>query len=190
MSTLPDSGTLPKPLRFASFASFFKSYMNVSTVIVASIPIPVAKWDLIPLYAQQKGFLTVYASLFCFLLLAFVFFIRHSLAKRMFSAGRWASLTKTLPLLFIATTLGCILAYHATLGQSLQQLRNMGAMVPTSVLLKQTDYAEIPRSLALAAFYLGIFVFAEAALVLMALREYLQDVLRLDEVTLLKRVRG
>ena len=60
--------------RLEVFANFFKGYMSVSTIVAASIPIPVASWKLIPIYSQQRGFLTVYASLFCFLLLAFVFF--------------------------------------------------------------------------------------------------------------------
>ena len=77
----------PKPTRLAGFASFFKRYMSVSTIVAAAIPIPVAGWKLIPIYAQQRGFLTVYASLFCFLLLAFVFSIRHRLAHPMFFHG-------------------------------------------------------------------------------------------------------
>ena len=58
--------------------------MSVSTIVAASIPIPAASWKLIPIYVRQSGFLTVYASLFCFLLLAFVFSIRHRLAGPMF----------------------------------------------------------------------------------------------------------
>jgi hypothetical protein len=38
-----------KPVRFESFAHFFKSYMSVSSVIVAALPIPVAAWKLIPI---------------------------------------------------------------------------------------------------------------------------------------------
>ena len=61
-----------RPTRLALFANFFKGYMSASTIVAAAIPIPITSWKLIPIYSQQRGFLTVYASLFCFLLLAFV----------------------------------------------------------------------------------------------------------------------
>src|SRR5664279_5679005 len=102
-----DRATTAKQTRIAVFAGFFKSYMSASTIVAASIPIPVASWKLIPIYAQQRGFLTVYASLFCFLLLAFVFSIRHRLARSMFFRSRGSATIAALPLIFIALTLGC-----------------------------------------------------------------------------------
>jgi hypothetical protein len=174
-----------KSQRIRLFADFFKSYMSVSTVVAATIPIPVASWKLIPIYAQQRGFLTVYASLFCFLLLAFVFSIRHRLGIHMFSKGRYGILIAVLPALFIILALACIMAYHAVLQMSLQQLRALGINATTSDLLDKMDSTEIPYALPLAGFYLGIFVFSEAAFVLMAIREYLQDLLHLDEAALL-----
>lgn len=179
-----------KSLRITRFASFFKSYMSVSTIVAAAIPIPIAAWKLIPIYTQQRGFLTVYASLFCFLLLAFVFSIRHRLAPRMFSGGKQGLFIAALPFLFILLTLACILAYHAVLQLSVQQLRELGIQASTSDLLARMDSTEIPYALALALCYLGIFVFAEAAFVLMAIREYLQGVLHLNETALLHGVPG
>lgn len=175
-----------RPLRIKLFANFFKSYMSVSTIVAAAIPIPVASWNLIPIYTQQRKFLTVYTSLFCFLLLAFVFSIRHRLACRMFGPGVWSGLISTLPFLFILSTLGCILEYHALLGQSIEELRSLGLVASTSDLLAKVDANEIPHGLALCGFYLGIFLSAEAAFVLMAIREYLQDVLRINERELLQ----
>ncbi len=177
----------PRPTRLAVFANFFKGYMSVATVVAASIPIPVATWKLIPIYAQQRGFLTVYASLFCFLLLAFVFSIRHRLARPMFFRGRMGGLVAALPALFIVLTLGCIVMYHALIQESIAQLRYLGfSKVPMKDLLDQIDATQIPYAIELAACYLGIFIFAELAFVLMALREYLEDVLHLDEVALLR----
>jgi hypothetical protein len=171
--------------RLRSFALFFRSYMNVAAIAAASIPIPVTAWKLIPIYTQQRGFLTVYSSLFCFLLLAFIFSIRHRLARFMF-AGGWRSLLLSLvPLLAIVSTLLCILEYHNLLQESVLQLRALGLNRPTSELLAKVDSTEIPFGLPLAACYLGIFLSAETAFVMMALREYLQDVLHLDERELL-----
>ena len=186
MSETGKSSKPPKSLRIQVFANFFKSYMSVSTIVAASVPIPVATWKLIPIYAQQRGFLTVYASLFCFLLLAFVFSIRHRLAPRMFSRGWQGSFIAALPSLFMILTLGCILAYHWALQHSVWQLRLRGVTATTSDVLNKLDLTEIPEALTLAASYLGIFVFAEAAFVLMAMREYLQDVLHFDERELLR----
>jgi len=179
-------GTAAKAPRIRGFANFFKSYMSVSTIVAASIPIPVASLKLIPVYSQQRGFLTVYASLFSFLLLAFVFSIRHRLAPRMFSRGWVSSILAALPAVFILLTLACILAYHACLLDSIQALRSLGLRVPASELLEKMDWTEIPKASTLAASYLGIFVFAEAAFVLMAIREYLQDSLKLSERDLLR----
>jgi len=190
MSATVRSDAPEKSSRIRVFATFFKSYMSVSTVVAASIPIPVASLKLIPVYAQQRGFLTVYASLFSFLLLAFVFSIRHRLAPRMFSHGFAAWLLAALPFLFIALTVGSILAYHFYLLQSIQELRSLGIHLTTTELLEKTDATEIRHALLLAATYLGIFVFAEAAFVLMAMREYLQDVLHLSEQQLLKGLPG
>lgn len=173
------------PTRVRAFAQFFKSYMSVATIAAASIPIPVATWKLIPLYAQQRGFLTVYTSLFCFLLLAFVFSIRHRLAPLMFSAGAKSALLAALPMGFIFSTLACILEYHYLVRISIQRLRLLGLNRSTAELLAKMDSTEIPYALPLAAAYLGIFLSAEAAFILMAIREYLQDVLRLDETALL-----
>jgi hypothetical protein len=177
----------PQPARLAGFANFFKGYMSVSTIVAASIPIPVASWKLIPIYAQQRGFLTVYASLFCFLLLAFVFSIRHRLARPMFFRGRLGGVVAALPAVFIVLTLGCIVTYHALIQASIGQLRELGlGKAPMKDLLDQIDATQIPYAVELAACYLGIFIFAELAFVLMATREYLQDLLHLDEVALLR----
>ena len=118
-----------KTMRIAVFANFFKGYMSVSTIVAASIPIPIATWKLIPIYSQQRGYLTVYASLFCFLLLAFVFSIRHRLAVPMFSKGKMSSFIAALPFLFIVLTLACIMTYHAVLQQSIEQLRGLGTSI-------------------------------------------------------------
>jgi hypothetical protein len=172
--------------RLEVFANFFKGYMSVSTIVAASIPIPVASWKLIPIYSQQRGFLTVYASLFCFLLLAFVFSIRHRLAAPMFTRGRRGAVIAALPFVFIVLTLACIVMYHALIQQSIGDLRALGLRMTTTDLLDKVDVTEIPHAIELAACYLGIFIFAEAAFVLMAIREYLQDLLHLDEAALLR----
>ena len=185
MSGVPIEMAPGKQQRIRLFANFFKSYMSVSTILAASVPIPVASLRLIPVYTQQRGFLTVYASLFSFLLLAFVFSMRHRLAPHMFAKGWQSTALAALPAGLILAAAGCVFAYHACLLQSIEDLRGRGVTAATATILDATDMTEIPRSLLLAASYLGIFLFAEAAFVMMAIREYLQDLLRLDEHELL-----
>jgi hypothetical protein len=174
-----------KRTRLAAFANFFKSYMSVSTIVAASIPIPIGAWRLIPIYSQQRGFLTVYASLICFLLMAVMFSVRHRLSVAIFGGSFAATLIAILPFACIVLTLACIFFYHSTLLDSIQQLRSQGVMGSTDAVLNSADISEIPFALKLSACYLGIFVFAEAAFLLTAMREYLQDALHLDEIALL-----
>lgn len=177
----------PIPTRLERFANFFKGYMSLSTVVAATIPIPVATWKLIPMYAQQRGFLTVYASLFCFLLVAFVFSIRHWLGRHMFFHGRMSGLVAALPALCMLLTFACIVTYHALIQLSTARLHDLGlSKVPVQDLLDKIDATQIPYAVELSASYLGIFIFAELAFVLMAIREYLQDLLHLEEVGLLR----
>ena len=70
--------------RVRGFATFFKSYMSVWTLVVAALPIPVGAFKLIPTFEIQRFYLSVYTPLFCFLSLGFIFFQRHSLGRYMF----------------------------------------------------------------------------------------------------------
>ena len=73
--------------RVKSFASFFKSYMSVSSILVAALPIPVTAFNGIPIFADHKTPLAIYTSLFCFLALGFIFYLRHTLARWMFTGS-------------------------------------------------------------------------------------------------------
>jgi len=129
--------------------------------------------------------MNTYTSMFCFLVFAYVFYSRHTFARCMFArrgqhfAVRfWVSV---LPLLFICCSIGCAIEYHRELGEALDALAAAGARLPSSALLSKIDAREIPGSGRLIVVYLGMFVFAESAFVLMAIREYLQDALKLEE---------
>lgn len=185
----------PEPRRIQAFARFFKQYMSISSLIAASLPIPVTALKLIPTYAAHTRFLSVYTSLSCFLLLGFIFYSRHTLARWMFRpAGRRTRslgvFIDLLPLLMILAC-GCwIGVYHWSLQNSIQVamsdwVRRGVAIDSTDAVLQMTDYMEIPGSTGLVICYLGIFLSAEAAFVLMAIKEYLQDLLGLTEMELI-----
>jgi len=60
-----ESTAPPMPAnRIRNFALFFKNYMSVSSLVVASLPIPATALNLIPVYNSQRELLSVYASLF------------------------------------------------------------------------------------------------------------------------------
>ena len=120
-----------------SFATFFRSYMSASTILVAALPIPVTSWKLIPAFEAQRGVLSVYTPLLCFLLVSFLFFSRHSLAVLMFPLGRRSSkrplrpLVSLLPLALIILAIFSAVQYHLTLNSSIQTLKHEFTTVAT-----------------------------------------------------------
>lgn len=165
--------------------------MSLASVVAASLPIPVAAFRLIPVFDAQQKYFAVYTSLYCFLLLAFCFFARHLLSRRMFPMRGlvW------LPLALIAASFASALSYHALLDRSIREVQSAYIqkgieLTDSAKILEATDPLEIPHAPALFASYLGIFLLAELAFVLMALKEYLQDILGYSEVTLLTLAPG
>lgn len=229
--------------RIQRFAVFFKNYMSVWAVIAAALPIPITSMKLIPTYSAQTPVLSTYTSLFCFLLLGFIFYSRHALARLMFKSAvtgdhlsRIASLVRMAPMLLIVASLSMVFLYHWTLDNSIKTAlkennkvvivnivreleKNPGYLdaenkitwgrlnemekvepnyqslmnkIPVSMLkledfydgdliLKTWPRHRIPNGLLLMALYFGIFIFAECAFILMAIKEYMQDVLKLTE---------
>ncbi|HUI84358.1 MAG TPA: hypothetical protein VL240_09050 [Candidatus Binatia bacterium] len=184
-----------EPVRFAAFAKFFKAYMGTASVVTASLPVPVAALHLIPTYAAQEKFLSTYTSLFCFLMLGYLFYIRHWLGRLMFSTRPdghvvLRSFLAFVPLLLILASLALVALYHHYLMNSLLVFTEQGVMNGSADILKAVDYREIPNSLQLTVCYLGMFLTAESAFILMALREYLQDVLKVPDASLLRAPRA
>lgn len=250
-----------EPERLKAFAKFFRNYMNVSSLVAAALPIPVTVAGLIPVFHAHKYVLSTYTPMFCFLVLGFVFFSRHALARTMFlrrrppqhiSAARptWTDTIKSLrdwlwdtfivfiPLFLIVGTVVCVFQYHAELDRHVTIIRGQLAAsmevayqeacrsaapaspVPqrdevirslvqttpklqdildterlgdktvstsTSFILGYTypeaapelsrNEVRVPSTALLITYYIGIFACAEGAFVLMAIREYLQDLL-------------
>lgn len=174
------------PKRVQAFALFFKRYMSISTLVVASLPIPVTALGLIPTLAVHTKLLSVYTPLFCFLMLGFIFYSRHKLARIMFPEHftelgfvlpRWAriarSLIRSLPFFLIALCLGSVLSYHSLLGTATTNDFEMARPSPLGSSL-------------LMLLYLSIFLTAEAAFIMMAVKEYLQDLVGLTEMDLIR----
>jgi hypothetical protein len=206
--------------RLRTFAKFFKSYMSVSALITAALPIPITSFQFIPTFNDQTKYLSVYTSLFCFLLLGYIFYIRHYLARLYFKRD-WAPnapqettagkrrylpsrmrvwLLHALPLIFILISLYSVLAYTKELNSVVANIEgaiakdssaasNFGLSksqlelpIKAKTILENVEISKSPNdSIVLLLYYLGIFLFAEAAFILMAIKEYLQDLLKISE---------
>lgn len=255
--------TTPKHLK--SFVLFFKRYMSTYAVVTAALPIPAAAFQLIPTYQVQTKQLSVYTSLFCFLILGFVFYSRHELARLMFPelfGKKYAqahsirfgpkmtfiirSFLRAMPLSLIVLSIAFAFSYNYFLDKSIssvrlkieaesglsdlvqersraearykelvatrgasatkpdvqteqgnlevlkakeEELRKKLAITGKSDEVLKTDRGLIPDGNLLMLLYIGLFVTAEACFVLMAVKEYAQDLLALDERTVITRGR-
>ena len=237
-----------EPERVKAFVRFFKRYMSISSLVVASLPIPITASGAIPTYKAQTLIFSVYTPLFCFLLLGFIFYNRHQLAGFMFPrylgnrpilARIYRLLAACLPAVLIAASMFCAFRYIALLNDSvlisraeivLEYLRNEHELTDTRVMaankllslrnepsearriaiarnvlisfpltvpkgvlpqaarkkiLAHQEQQQIPFAKKLMLYHIAIFLSAEAAFILMAIKEYLQDLLGLTELDLI-----
>ncbi|HUI42244.1 MAG TPA: hypothetical protein VL523_09760 [Terriglobia bacterium] len=183
------------PKRFAQFVGYFKNYLGLGSVLSAALPIPAKYLHLIPMYAAQASFMTVYVSTFCFLFLGFIFYSRHAIARWIFrglqGSGRGPStLIAWLPLGLALASMGFLFGYHLLLqtsaAQVLENFRLQGVNLTFDRVLAETPYDGVVSSIPLMATFLGTFLAAETAFALMAIREYLQDILGLSDLEILR----
>lgn len=176
------------PKRMRQFVGFFKNYMGLSTFVVAAMPIPVGSLQLIPVYRPDVGSTSVITSLICFLLLSFVFYSRHGVARILFP-----------DVALRAVGVGRQEEARVRAEERREKLRHMGFSSLIVLLILATLFffffyqsvwmgfsgnpgsATVDTRLRLMISYTGFFASAEAAFVLMATREYLQDMLQLSD---------
>lgn len=258
-----EKGSPRTPRHLKSFVTFFKRYMSTYALVTAALPIPAAAFQLIPTFQAQTKLLSVYTSLFCFLVLGFVFYSRHELTRLVFpeffgkeyaqaNAIRFGrkmtfvirSFLRAMPLALIVLSLAFAFSYNYFLDQSIASIRSkirtesglealdleradlearsrqliantigsannvdvqkerqklealqaheaakrqlIEAKLKSSEILK-TDRGLIPLADLLILLYIGIFLTAEACFVMMAVKEYAQELLGLSEVALITR---
>src|SRR5271169_2196975 len=133
LASVPSRAEPQEPARFTAFAQFFKAYMGTASIVTASLPIPVAAFHLIPTYAAQEKFLSTYTSLFCFLMLGYLFYIRHALGRAMFFTRPdghvgFRAFLSFVPFLLILASLSLVALYHHYLFDSLTQFSERGVM--------------------------------------------------------------
>jgi hypothetical protein len=230
MTETPSRST-EEQTRIQRFVGFFKNYMSVGAVLIAASPILVSLANAIPTYAAHTKLLSVYTSLFCFLVLALIFYFRHALAHHLFgpsvNSGAIRSFTTSLPAILIVLCAASAIGYQVALTTSVFDVKRIPTTIAatraklkvqefersteskvtqaqmeqavqyelerlggpdgrtSSEVLAQTDLTRIPRSETLIALYVLMFLFAEGAFILMALREYLQDIIGVTDKQLI-----
>ncbi|MGB6689027.1 MAG: hypothetical protein WBE76_14425 [Terracidiphilus sp.] len=196
--------------RLRKFAGFFKSYMGVMPLVTAAVAPILTMSKAIPVFDSEKSTLATYSGLLGFLIVAWVFYARSMFvplmvpyhapalppnANRDLKSWEYArariekrrhQLANLFPLLLIVLSAMSYCFYLIILDDALNLGQQSFRTSSRKTLLQTmgTDYS-IPYHGVLQALYLGIFVFAEAAFVVMALREYAYGLLKIPEIEVL-----
>ncbi|HUS11113.1 MAG TPA: hypothetical protein VMZ30_11670 [Pyrinomonadaceae bacterium] len=184
------------PRRLRAFGGYFKGYASLA-LTTAALPVPTGTLALIPTYQFQTKLLPTLASVFCFLTLAFLFYLRHRLARLMFPRhfDRYSTFARFnrafvrfLPLALVVGSIFCIFNYWKVLNYSIEAQRvkwELTAQV-TDVRILETSYqSQVPEATKLMVYYLAFFMSLEGAFTLMALKEYLQDALGISDLEMI-----
>jgi hypothetical protein len=167
--------------RLNNFASVFKGYMGVMPIVTAALAPVITAMKVINSYEIQRSSLSAMTGIFGFLLLGWIFYIRRTIALGSMKKGyRW--IMNLSPIVLIVLSIVCFVGYTHLLDVSLDEARKSTVNQTWAQLLKSTGQdSPIPHSVSLILLYLVMFLSAEGAFVMMALREYTIDVLKLSE---------
>jgi hypothetical protein len=167
--------------RLSIFANVFKSYMGIMPIVTAALAPLLTALNVLPTYESQRKPLATMAGVLGFLLLAWIFYVRRTIALGSITHGfRW--IFNLLPLVLILGSVGCYIGYASTLETSLELLSKANPTLTRAQALGSLGQdAVIPDSVELQLLYLGMFLCAEGAFVMMALRDYCNDVRHISE---------
>src|SRR4029077_11122364 len=172
--------------RLRVFASAFKGYMGVMPVVTAALAPLLTFLKALPTYESQRTTLATLSGVLGFLTLAWLFYVRRTIALGSLIRG-FRFLINITPFLLIVATLASFIGYSQILQKStetalqvadknqwryLEQDKSLPFKTGDDV-LKHWDDRPIPSSISLQLVYLAIFLSAECAFVMMTLREYI-----------------
>ena len=107
--------------RLQVFANVFKGYMGIMPLVTAALAPLLTAMNVIPTYDPQRKPLATMAGILGFLLLAWLFYVRRTIALGSITHGyRW--IFNLIPLLLIFSSIGCYVEYAHTLDLSLAEL--------------------------------------------------------------------
>jgi hypothetical protein len=167
--------------RLQVFANVFKGYMGAMPLVTAALAPLLTALNVIPTFDPQRKPLATMAGVLGFLLLAWLFYMRRTIALGSIKHGyRW--FFNLAPLVLIAGSVICYVVYASALDDSIaEMLKENAGLTRTLALGKWTLDHPAPHSVLLQLLYLGMFLWAEAAFVMMAMREYANDVRHISE---------
>jgi hypothetical protein len=193
------SGSLATPTttqnRLRVFANAFKGYMGVMPLVAAALAPLLTFLKAIPTYESQRTTLATLSGILGFLLLAWLFYVRRTIALGSLVRGFRFMINMT-PFLLIVFTVASFIGYFQILGASTGIALDLASknqwtyaekdkaseFRTGSDVLRHWDDRPIPKSASLQLLYLAIFLCAECAFVLMALREYINDTRHVSEL--------
>jgi hypothetical protein len=169
--------------RLQVFANVFKGYMGVMPIATAALAPLLTAMNVLPVYDSQRKPLATMAGVLGFLLLAWLFYVRRTVALGGISK-KFRQFFNLCPLLLVLGSIACYVSYTEALDASVGKVLadNQAAKLNRTTVLGQWSLENsAPISTALQLYYLGMFLSAEAAFILMALREYANDVRQISE---------
>src|ERR1700691_762523 len=90
----------PQKTRLQVFANVFKSYMGVMRIVTAALAPLLTAMNVLPMYGPQRKALATMAGMLGFLLLAWLFYVRRTIALGSITRG-YRSIFNFLPLALI-----------------------------------------------------------------------------------------
>jgi hypothetical protein len=181
--------------RLQVFAGAFKGYMGVMPLVTAALAPLLTFLKAIPTYESQRTTLATLSGILGFLILAWLFYVRRTIALGSLVRG-FRFLINMIPFLLIVGTVASFIGYFQILGVSTGAALELAAknqwtyvekdkaseFKTGSDVLRHWDDRPIPHSASIQLLYLAIFLCAECAFVLMALREYINDIRHVSEL--------
>jgi hypothetical protein len=168
--------------RLLAFANVFKSYMGVMPIVTAALAPILTAINVIPTYESLRKPLATMAAFLGFLLLSWLFYVRRTLALGSVTKG-YRVFMNLCPLVLVMGSILCYVSYTNTIDSSVTEVRKANPQLTkrAMVLGEWSEDNTVPHSVSLQFLYLGMFLLAEAAFVMMAVREYAIDVLQVSE---------
>lgn len=150
-------------------------------MVTAALAPLLTAMNVLPMYEPQRKPLATIAGVLGFLLLAWLFYVRRTIALGSIRKYYRTFFNMT-PLLLIGLSIASYVGYTRVLNSSVSSVMRDHRDLQRSVVLKTwTEENDAPGMVELQMLYLGMFLAAEAAFVMMAMREYANDVRGITE---------
>lgn len=169
--------------RLSVFANLFKGYMGVMPIVTAALAPLLTAMNVLPMYEPERKPLATMAGVLGFLLLGWLFYVRRTIALGSIRPG-YRTFFNFTPLVLIALSVAGYVQYTRLLNASVSAVQQQNAaerLTRSAVLKTWTEDHDAPDLVELQILYLGMFLGAEAAFVMMAMREYANDVRGVSE---------